>query len=80
MDPQILTNINGIKKEDNYFIATKERAVLDILYVNDNFYFDNLRSLDFKKAKSLISIYKGSGSRYVNISKSLNDLEKQYAQ
>ncbi|MHB8362427.1 MAG: hypothetical protein ACYDBX_02305 [Patescibacteria group bacterium] len=80
LNPEILTNLNGIFKKDNYFIATPERAVLDMLYINDNFYFDNLRSLDFSKAKSMVSIYTGSKSTEDRMLKNLSDLEDQYAQ
>ena len=75
IDKEILVNIKGIEKRKNYFIATPERAVLDMIYVNENFYFDNLRNLDFEKAKYLSSIYKDNKKILYN----LNILKKQYA-
>lgn len=55
-DP-ILLNLMGIKKEDNYYVASKERALLDMLYINPKFTFDNLRGVDFAKLKELLPIY-----------------------
>lgn len=55
---EILINMRGIKKEKNYFIASPERAFLDALYIYKDYYFDNLRSLDWDKAADLVHIYK----------------------
>ena len=54
---EILNNPIGIKDLGNYFIATKERAFLDILYLNKDYYFDNLVPLDLEKINSLLPIY-----------------------
>lgn len=35
---EILLNPKGIRKEKNYFIATKERALLDALYLYKNYF------------------------------------------
>jgi len=40
----ILTNSLGLEKKDNYFIASRERAFLDTVYLNKNYYFDRLNS------------------------------------
>jgi len=53
----ILLNGVGVFETDNYHIATKERAVLDMLYIDSNFHFDNLRSINFEKLQQLKSIY-----------------------
>jgi len=53
----ILTNPLGIKKEDNYFIATKERAFLDALYFYKDYHFDNLRAIDWDLCLQIIPIY-----------------------
>jgi len=53
----ILTNSAGIEKRGFYFIASKERAFLDMLYLNKNYHFDNLSPLDFKKVLALLPIY-----------------------
>jgi predicted transcriptional regulator of viral defense system len=54
----ILTNSNGIEHKDEISIATKERAFLDILYINNDYYFDNLRELDWDKIFKILPIYK----------------------
>ena len=53
----ILTNTNGIENRGNYFVASKERAFLDVIYLNKDYHFDNLTPLDFKKVRALLSIY-----------------------
>lgn len=53
----ILNNILGIDNRENYFIASKERAFLDTLYLNKDYYFDNLSALDLKKINLLLPIY-----------------------
>ena len=53
----ILTNTTGLENRGNYFVATKERAFLDLLYLNKDYHFDNLAPLDFKKIQTLLPIY-----------------------
>jgi len=53
----ILTNTTGLENRGNYFVATKERAFLDLLYLNKDYHFDNLSPLDFKKIQALLPIY-----------------------
>ena len=53
----ILTNPAGLENRGNYFVATKERAFLDLLYLNKDYHFDNLSPLDFKKIRALLPIY-----------------------
>jgi hypothetical protein len=53
----ILMNNMGLENRGNYFAASKERAFLDVLYLNKDYYFDNLSPLDFNKVKSLLTIY-----------------------
>jgi len=55
---KILTNSHGIEKRDHYFIASRERAFLDTVYLNKNYYFDNLLSLDWDQCFEMLSIYK----------------------
>ena len=40
--PEILFNPEGVEEKDGYFIATKERAISDMLYFNPKYYFDNI--------------------------------------
>ncbi len=53
----ILYDTREITQKDNYFIASKERALMDILYIDPNFAFDNLKSINFKKCEELLPIY-----------------------
>jgi hypothetical protein len=55
---EILLNTAGIICENNINIATPERAFLDTLYLFGDVYFDNLNSLNYKKIKELLPIYK----------------------
>jgi len=54
---KVLTNSLGIEEKNNYYIASKERAFLDILYFNKNYHFDNLKSIDWNKCFEIIKIY-----------------------
>ncbi len=53
----VLYNALGIKVENNYSIATPERAFLDTLYLSPKFYFDNLRSINWELCLELVKIY-----------------------
>lgn len=53
----ILTNSAGVEQKNYYSIASKERAFLDILYLNKGYHFDNLAPLDFNKVLELLPIY-----------------------
>lgn len=53
----ILTNNAGIEKRGTYSVANKERAFLDMLYLNKDYHFDNLAPLDFDKVLALLPIY-----------------------
>jgi len=50
---EILFNRAGIENS----ASTAERAILDVLYLNKDYYFDNLRSVDWDKVKNLLPIY-----------------------
>ncbi len=54
---EVLTNTKGIINKDGYAIAGVERAFLDRIYLSNNYYFDNLGPIDWKKAKALLKIY-----------------------
>ncbi len=53
----ILTNQTGIEKKASYAVASSERAFLDVLYLNKDYHFDNLSSLDWKKVFNVLPIY-----------------------
>jgi hypothetical protein len=55
-DP-ILMNNAGIESHGTYYIASKERAYLDVLYLNKNYHFDNLGALDKTKVLAILPIY-----------------------
>lgn len=53
----VLFNPAGIISKDNYSIAGLERAFLDTIYLFPDYYFDNLRSIDWTKCDELVKIY-----------------------
>lgn len=54
---QIIINPIGIEHKDESSVATKERAFLDTLYINTDYHFDNLDSLDWDKILEILPIY-----------------------
>lgn len=54
---EVLYNPAGIINDGNISRATAERAFLDMIYLTPHYYFDNLRSLDWKKCRELVKIY-----------------------
>jgi hypothetical protein len=55
---EILTNMNGIRREIGYFVALPERAFLDAVYIYKNYHFDNLGGLNWEKVNEIKKIYK----------------------
>jgi hypothetical protein len=54
----LLVNTSGIERKQNHVnIATAERAFLDLLYLDPNYYFDNLNPLNKEKVGKLLSVY-----------------------
>jgi predicted transcriptional regulator of viral defense system len=53
----VLYNSSGIISYDNYSIATTERAFLDTIYLFPNYYFDNLKSINWEKCEKIAKIY-----------------------
>lgn len=54
---EILVDTTGIRRENNINIASKERAFLDMLYLNSDCYFDNLTSLDKEEVMKILPLY-----------------------
>jgi hypothetical protein len=54
----ILTDHTDIETKDNYHIASPERAFLDVVYLNKDYHFDNLSSLNWKKIFEILPVYK----------------------
>jgi len=63
----ILTNRAGIEAKENYFIASPERAFLDVVYLNKDYHFDNLLPLDWNKIVEILPIYGGNKRMEVKI-------------
>jgi hypothetical protein len=70
----LLFNSHGIVNKANYSIATPERAFLDMIYFNKNYYFDNLNGFDWRKAESFLKIYNNKA-----LSKRFENYKKNYA-
>ena len=60
MKKEILYNLDGIECHENYSIATPERALLDMMYLHSECYFDNLNVLDKKKIMQLLPVYQSA--------------------
>lgn len=73
MKNEILLNEKGIIYKDNYYRAGKERAFMDMLYLNKNYYFDNLRTIDWQKCFDMLDIYKQK-----TLVKALNSFYQDY--
>ena len=70
---EILFNKTGLEILDTYYTAATERAFLDTIYLDRNYYFDNLVSIDWEKCFSLVEIYKNNALR-----KRLKEYYKNY--
>ena len=57
MKNYVLSNTIGIEHKDGYARATKERAFLDRMYINKDYYFDNLNGLDWNKVFEILPIF-----------------------
>src|SRR3989344_4847563 len=55
---QILTDPTGVEAKNSYYIASSERAFLDIVYASKGYHFDNLSPLDWAKVFEILSRYK----------------------
>lgn len=71
----VLFNDLGVVNKDNYSVATPERAFLDTIYLFPDYYFDNLRSIDWEKCEEIVKIYNNK-----ELVKRLKKYKKQYAQ
>lgn len=56
----ILMSNLGTDSQGGYSIASTERAFLDVIYLNKQYHFDNLRSIDWEKVYELLPIYGGN--------------------
>lgn len=53
----ILTSRLGIEIRDAYSIATPERAFLDLLYLNNDYYVDNPSPLNWERLYEILPLY-----------------------
>ncbi len=72
----ILTNTKGIELKATYSIASKERAVLDVLYLQKEYHFDNLYPIDWEKLYEILPIY-GGNKRMEKMVTKYHDYAKQ---
>jgi len=56
----ILTDRTGIEVKNGYFMATTERALLDVLYLKKDYYFDNLSAINWEAVDTILPIYGGN--------------------
>ena len=54
----VLTDAAGVLNQDGTAIATKERALLDTIYINTDYHFDNLGALDWDKVFEILPLYR----------------------
>jgi len=58
---EIIMDMTGIVRgRDNVNIATPERALLDMLYLNKDFYFDNINPLDRQLIGRILPAYRSA--------------------
>lgn len=57
---EIMIDTTGIQRTDNVNIAIPERAFLDMLYLNKDFYFDNLNPLDGQIVARIVPAYRSA--------------------
>lgn len=74
---EVLLNSLGVGEENSYFMATKERAFLDAVFLYKDYHFDNLRPLDWEKVEEIKKIYNSKAlekriSKYYRIFKEGN--------
>jgi len=71
-----LSDSVGIKNENEQSIASKERAFLDVIYINKDYHFDNLGSLNWEKVFEILPIY--DNQRMTNkVQEFFKDFKKQ---
>ena len=53
----VLLDSAGVEKRDGYHIASKERALLDTIYLSKSYNFDNLSSINWDECIEMLPIY-----------------------
>lgn len=57
MKYELLLNPLGISFQKRYALASKERAICDMVYYSNEYYFDNINELNFTLMEQLIPFY-----------------------
>lgn len=69
----VLIDTTGIIQQNNHInIASAERAFLDLLYLEKDYYFDNLNPLKKESVRKLLPLYQ-SKALYMRVNKLLNN-------
>lgn len=71
---KVMFNPTGVVSKDNYSAAIPERAFLDTIYLFPNYYFDNLKSINWEKCGEMVKIYDNK-----QLIKRLDKYRKNYA-
>ena len=58
MKGYVLSNTLGIENINDVYVATKERAFLDRIYISKDYHFDHLDVLDWNKVFEILPIYR----------------------
>ena len=69
---EILCNLEGIERHDNIYIATPERALLDMMYLHSECYFDNLHSVSKRQVLRFLPVYQSA-----RLTERVNEMFKQ---
>lgn len=75
MKPYILFSTRGLIYKETYWIASTERAFLDMLYLFPRYGFDNMRPINWDICFGLVSLYKNK-----QLEKRLKKYFQEYAQ
>lgn len=70
---EVLLNKQGVVNKGGFYAATKERAFLDTLYLFGDYYFDNLREIDWQDCFDMVELYKNK-----NLKKRLDKYYKNF--
>jgi hypothetical protein len=69
----VLIDPAGMRYEDETALAGKERAFLDTLYLNAEYHFDNLRSIDWDRVFEILPVYQN-----MRLSKTVEAIFRQF--
>lgn len=69
----ILTDSTGVIHRDESSFASRERALLDTLYLNSDYHFDNLGGVNWDKVGEILPIYDNK-----RMAKKVNTIYKQF--